>query len=397
MNEQLEKNGWAMTTHKLSKNTMAELVKKKDELLKMSCEEVKKAFNISFEGFESEKIEHIELAKEIARAFLRYEPESHLLLQAVWKELSETFELSPKIKYLTLPYPIIHFPLDTSESGTVHKDGYDYIKNFYTTWIPLNDCFHKPISITENTHHKNSFLLRKLRAKIKFIDRLILSTKKIFKPDIHLGEFFVWHGTTDHTGLLNRSGEIKISITVRFTSSPMMYETTLTTAEIENYTVTETKIVPRDLAQKIINIFKEIRTQTQEGIVKEKTIHELIKEICMKIKSWNLSLDESKRLGFVLGLWAQRMERKMDANLFYLYAFFSGTDNFYSLRKCVSYVLMNFKSEDALWFINFILHDFGSEQSAHIIKDIIKWSGEKGKNLNIQYPKELPLLKSSLT
>jgi len=226
---------------------------------------------------------------------------------------------------------------------------------------------------------------------------LILSTKKIFKPDIHLGEFFVWHGTTDHTGLLNRSGEIKISITVRFTSSPMMYETTLTTAEIENYTVTETKIVPRDLAQKIINIFKEIRTQTQEGIVKEKTIHELIKEICMKIKSWNLSLDESKRLGFVLGLWAQRMERKMDANLFYLYAFFSGTDNFYSLRKCVSYVLMNFKSEDALWFINFILHDFGSEQSAHIIKDIIKWSGEKGKNLNIQYPKELPLLKSSLT
>ncbi|OHB07969.1 MAG: hypothetical protein A2W64_00885 [Candidatus Zambryskibacteria bacterium RIFCSPLOWO2_02_39_10] len=397
MDKNLEESGWALAPHNLPREIMEKLVKKKDEYLQISCQEVERAFNVSFEGFESEKIEYIELAKGIARAFLRYDPFSHLLLQAVWRKLSETFGLSSKIKYLTLPYPIIHFPLDTSESGTTHKDGYDYIKDFYTTWTPLNDCFHQPISIIEKTHYKNSFILRKLRAKLKFIDKLILSTKKIFKPDIRLGEFFVWHGETNHAGLLNRSGQTKVSITARFTSSAMMSETTLTTEEIENYTAIENKIIPRDLAQKIIKIFKEIQTQTKEEAIMEKTMDGLVENVRLNIKSWNLSPDESKRLGFVLALWAQRMERKTDANLFYLYAFFSGTDNFYTLQKCLTYVISNFKSEEALKFINFILRDFGSQQSVYIIKRAVKLSGEKGKNLNIEYPIDLPLLKSSLT
>ena len=397
MNTDLEKNGWALAPHNLSQELLTELVKRKDEYLKTSIEEVGRAFNLSISGFDEKQIEYIELAKGIARSFLRYDTGSHLLVQAIWKKLKGSFELSSEVQYVTLPYPIIHLPLDTSESGTMHKDAYDYIKDFYTTWVPLNDCFHQPIAITEKTHRKNFFLLRKLRAKLKFIDRLILSTKKIFKPDIRLGEFFIWHGTTDHQGLLNRSGETKISLTIRFTSSPMMYETTLTTEEVENYTAKETKIFNRELVKKIIDIFKEIRAQAKEGVGDEKTIDDLVENVRLNIKSWNLSPDESKRLGFVLGLWAQRMERKMDANLFYFYAFFSCSDNFYSLRKCISYVIANFKSEDTLWFINFILHDFGSEQSAHIIKDIIKWSGEKGKNLHIEYPIDLPLLKSSLT
>ena len=67
MNTDLEKNGWALAPHNLSQELLTELVKRKDEYLKTSIEEVGRAFNLSISGFDEKQIEYIELAKGIAR------------------------------------------------------------------------------------------------------------------------------------------------------------------------------------------------------------------------------------------------------------------------------------------------------------------------------------------
>ncbi len=395
MHENLQKNGWALASHHLSKKILNELIDKKNKFLQVSSEEVKKAFAVEWSGFESDKLKYIELAKGITRAFLRYDPCSHLLAQAIWKELRENYKLGSEVKYLALPYPIIHLPLDTSESGTMHKDAYDYIKYFYTTWTPLGSYLHHPISVTEKTHHKNSFVLRQLRIRLPFINKFILSTKKILTPDIHLGEFFLWHGETDHQGLLNKSDDTTVAIVVRFTSSPIMSESTLTVHEIERYLPIETNIFTRELVQKMIRAFKEIQIKTTQDTEKEPCI--LAEEVREQINRWDFSPDELKRLAYVFGLWAQRMDNKKDVNLFYFYAIFCGTDNYFFLKKCIRHVLSNFQSKEAEKFIESILRDFPDAQTMHVIKDCIRISGEKGKRLDIKYSAEQPLLKSSLS
>lgn len=390
MIEELEKNGWSLSPYTLPQNRLDELVRRKNEYIQVSTEEVEKSFNVSLSIFEEEKIDEIELVKSITRSFLRYDTNSHLLLQAVWKKLKEDFELSSKINYVSLPYPIIHFPLDTSEKGARHKDSYDYIKNYYTTWIPLNDCFHGPIAITEKTHRKDSFLLRQIRIRLKLVDKLIYKIKKTLKPDIRLGEFFVWYGETDHQGLLNTSGKISVALTPRFTNSPLMYETTTPIKEIENYIPVETNIFSRELVQKMITSFKEIQNQVKES-TPDRPLLTLVSEIRKKISVWNYSPEEAKRLGFTLTLWAQRAEVKQDVLLFYLYAFFIGTDNFYSLQKLLNLVIVRFKKEDVEMFINQILNEFNGEQITFVVK-----SATEGKNLHVEYPKKLVLLKSSL-
>src|SRR4051812_25067818 len=112
MNNTLEKNGWALDGYKLPKETIEKLVQRKNEFLKISTEEVNRAFNISLTGFDEKYVEQIELIKGITRSFLRYDPGSHLMLQSVWKSLRDDLDLGQKIQYVTLPYPIVHLALD---------------------------------------------------------------------------------------------------------------------------------------------------------------------------------------------------------------------------------------------------------------------------------------------
>ena len=389
----MQKRGWAVAPHKLPPEILGRLVKKKDEFLTISFVEAQKAFKITLNGFESEKVEYIELAKAITRALLRYDPDSFLLARAIWKELKETFKLKSEIQYLGAPYPIIHLPEDTSEIGGRHKDDLEYIKYFYTTWTPLNDCFHQPLSIFENTHKKNNFFIRQLRIRLPFVNKLILSTKKELKPDIRLGEFFLWPGRTDHQGLLNKSGKTTVAMITSFSSSPIMNGPSLTVEEIEKYVAKETNIDTLSFVQKMISAWKEIRAESWENIEKTKNLGELTADVRRQIKKWNFSPEESKRFAFVCVLWAQRLIVKMDVTVFYFYAFFSAGDNFNALHACIRYAIDHFKTEEIKVFADSILRDFASKQAVFEIKSAIKLSGEKGRNLNIKYPENLALLK----
>ncbi len=391
MNDELQKNGWAIASHKLNKEILADLVEQKNKFLNISREEVEKEFNISLFKFESENIEYIELYKAITRALIRYEPKSFLLAQAVWKELKNTFKLS-EIKYLGLPYPIIHLPEDTSEPGRRHRDNVEYIKSFYTTWTPLNNFFHQPLTITEKTHRKNNFFLRQLRIRFKFIDKFILSRKRELRPDFHLGEFGVWHGTTYHEGLLNKSGDITIANVTSFTDSPIMSGLVMTTDYIEKYTPLKITVDTDGLVKKIISSFKIVEGEMREATHKNKNLNKLVGNVRSNIKGWGFSPTELRYFAFVCVLWAQRLEAKKDVNIFYFYAFFSCQENFLALHKCIAYSISHYKNEEVSSFANSVLNDFGSLQAVFEIKEAIRLSGEIGKNIKVNYPEKAELL-----
>ncbi|HET6992066.1 MAG TPA: hypothetical protein VFJ43_12110 [Bacteroidia bacterium] len=393
MRNALQETGWSKDTHKLPAATMEELVRKKNEFLRISFAEVEKAFHVSLDKFDDKKIGYIELAKGITRSLLRYDDCSFLLAQHVWKELQSTYGLANEIKNLALPYPIIHLPEDHSEIGPKHKDGYPYIDHFYTTWTPLNDCFHQPLSITEKTHRKNGFVLRQLRSRIKFIDRAILSTKKTLYPDIRLGEFFVWHGTTDHEGLLNKSGSTTTSIVLRFTSSPILYDVALPCADLEKFIPENRKTDTTELAKKIISFFNAVDAHGKRNDDEKKPFGELSAEIESEIKKWDLSPKEKKQFSFVLALWAQRMDGKRNVSLFYLYSYFIARDNFYVFHKCITSVLHNYGKDATEKFINDTIASDFSTQMDYVIKSAVNLNREKLEGIKLNIPAEMELLK----
>lgn len=392
MKAALQDSGWSMKEHQLPAAEMEFLVRKKNEFLETAIHEVQAEFNVKFGKFDSDKAEYIELAKGITRSFLRYDSSSFQLAKAILKELHETYGLSDQLKYFTLPYPIIHFSYDTSEIGPKHKDGYDYIEHFYTTWTPLNDCFHKPLSITENSHKKNGFILRQLRARIKFIDQAFLATKKIIYPDIPLGKFLLWHGTTDHEGLLNTSKDITTTLVVRFTSSPVLYDVAISCEDLLTAELNESLIDTRYFTKRMITLFKEVDAFAKKEEQDQSSFEKFLENINCKIKEWDLSPAEWKRFAFVLGLWAQRMELKRNVFVFYLFAFTGAHDNFYVLQKCIGRILTLYGKKEAQQFINAVIEKYPGRQMNHVVKSALAIAGEKAEGIKVNYPAYVSVL-----
>jgi hypothetical protein len=392
MKAALQDSGWSMKEHLLPVADMEQLVKKKNEVLETAMQEVQAAFNVKFGKFDSDKAECIELAKGITRSFLRYDNSSFLLARAILKELHKTYGLSEQLNYFTLPYPIIHFSYDTSEIGPKHKDGYDYIEHFYTTWTPLNDCFHKPLSITENSHKKNGFILRQLRARIKFIDKAVLATKKIIYPDIPLGNFLLWHGATDHEGLLNTSKDITTTLVVRFTSSPVLYDVAISCDDLLTADLNESGIDTRYFTKRMIALFKEVDAFAKKEDEEKSAFGQFLENINGKIKEWDLTPAEWKRFAFVLGLWAQRMESKRNVFVFYLFAFTGAHDNFYVLQKCIGRILAVYGKKEAQQFINTVVEKYPGRQMNHVVESALAIAGEKAEGIKVNYPAYAPIL-----
>ena len=392
MNAELQEKGWSVDAHGLSPEVWNLLVQKKNEYLQVATREVQSAFGVSFDRFDSDKAEAIELAKAITRGLLRYDISSFGLAKAVLKRLKENYGLADELNYLALPYPIIHFSYDTSEIGPKHKDGYDYIDHFYTTWTPLNDCFHKPISVTEKTHRRDGFLLRQLRARLKFIDRMILASKTVIFPDLPMGKFLVWHGNTDHEGLLNTTKDITTTLVIRFTSSPILYDIALSCDDLEKAELKEEMPDPVFFTRKMISVFREIDGLARKEEAAPASFDDLLAGVRRQISGWELSGAEWKRLAFMLGLWAQRLEAKREVFFFYFFAFLGAHDNFYVLHKCITAILRLYGKEATQKFIHFVIENYPSRQLNHVIKSAISLAGEKAAGIRIDYPETFNFL-----
>jgi hypothetical protein len=383
---QLQESGWSLSSHGLPPEVLSLLVERKNEYLQTAIREVKSASGVTFDRFDSDKTEHIELAKAITRSLLRYDACSFELAKAVLKKLRTEYGLAAELNFVTLPYPIIHFSYDTSEIGPKHKDGYDYIDHFYTTWTPLNDCFHKPVSITEKTHTRDNFFLRQLRSRIKFIDRKIIASKKVIYPDLELGKFLLWHGTTDHEGLLNTTENITTTLVIRFTSSPILYDIALSCDELEKAGISEDAIDTVYFTKKLIGLFEEIDEWTKENSHERVSFDAMLEKINHKIISWGLSKAEWKRFSFALGLWAQRLEAKREVFLFYLFAFLGAHDNFYVLHKCITSVFRFYGKDAARKFIQVIIEKYPCRQVNHVVKSALLQQGENAGSLRLVLP-----------
>ncbi|MEO6883806.1 MAG: hypothetical protein ABI199_07255 [Bacteroidia bacterium] len=396
METRLKKYGWSSAEHELQKEIFSLLLERKNYFLQTTLLEVQKEFHVSISTFDDNLIEYIELVKAIVRSFLRYDPSSIKLAKSICQKLKSTYQLSSEINFCTLPYPIIHFPFDTSEIGPEHKDGYDYIKHFYTTWTPLNECTYQPISIIEKTHKKDNFLMRKIIKKIKIVATFLHSLKKTVKPDLKLGEFLLWLGNTDHEGLQNIKNDVTMALVFRFTSSPIMYEGTLSVEELEKYFLDVPAIDSDKLIKKSIQIFKQIDDHAKQQAYEKETFESLVQKIDEKIVAWNLKSFESKRLSFMLTLWAQRLEVKKEITLFYLYAINLTQDNLYSLHKSLNYILKIYGEHSLKSYIKFIINKGNNVQVRYIIESFCKENKIDFGSLNDLKKENLPLLNWSL-
>lgn len=381
MKTDLQEKGWSMDVHALDPATWSLLLEKKNEYLHTAIREVQSAFGVSFDRFDSDKAEFIEIAKAITRSFLRYDAGSFQLAKAILKKLKENYGLAGELNYLTLPYPIIHFSYDTSETGPKHKDGYNYIRHFYTTWTPLNDCFHKPISVTEKTHLKNGFILRQLRARVKFMDK-----KKVIYPDLPLGKFLVWYGSTEHEGLLNTTKDITATLVIRYTSSPILYDLALSCDDLEKAEIKNDAPEAVFFTKKMISLFKEIDALAKSQETAPLSFDHLFDQVRRQISGWELSKAEWKHFAFALGLWAQRMETRREVFLFYFFAFLGAHDNFYVLHRCISLVLRLYGKEATQKFIRFTIENYSCRQLNHVIKSAMNIAGENAAGIRIDYP-----------
>ncbi len=393
MKTQLEKTGWALDKHGLSAENMNQLIQKKEKYLQLSSSEVQKEFGVAFTAFENEKVEFIELAKAITRSLLRYDVTSIELTKSIYKKLKSNLNLSGELSYCTIPYPIIHLPFDTSELGTKHKDGYNYIDHFYTTWTPLNDCFDHPVAIVENTHKKINRIVQRLRYEFKFIATAIDATKKTIRPDIRIGEFLTWFGTTDHEGMLNKTQDVRVAMVVRFTSSPIMLDGTLSTSELQEFSMDQKATDTNELVKKFIQIFKEVRQRAEQNPDESVSLESLIESVEEQIKKWNLNPIELKQVSFMLTLWAQRMESKKDVFLYNLYAINCSPISLIALDKCISALFNRSEIKLVQELINITNKKQFSIQAQTTIKNVLEKYHVEAKEIDFSFDPKAPLLK----
>lgn len=327
----LETTGWEKQSHDFDNKAFESLIGFKEQLLST----VSDAVGILPHVFNINDIERTELAKAICRAFLRYDQRSILLIKSIAAKMQEQ-----GYKYCTLPYPIIHLPNDTSEPGPLHTDGQNYIDQFLTVWVPLNDCFHKPLLIK---NYSGAYVY----------------------PEIKAGEFLMWTGSMAHEGVINKSDHTHIAMVSKFTSSPVLNERTL---EIEELLSMEDQVViyPIDsyfpLIQKMISFYEEIKLPNDESAL------DFFKSIVVPFDEY-----ERKRISFMLTLLAQRLERYKGISVLYLYVYSIAIyqDNLLGLQKVIDRIY-NFRGiEPANEFANYFLEKYPSQQALFAINTAI--------------------------
>ena len=205
-----------------------------------------------------------EIEKSLLRLELRYKSEYLLLISKLAKQViednSNPFKLC-KFNYISLSLPIIHFPYDFSEAGTLHND---YVAchedGMRIAWLPYTD-YKYPGVITKS----------KL---IRWITHLIgkrIGTKLFLNfPDIPIrknhksGEWLMWNDTFIHRGIVNSSDTISIALIIRF-SNNFNRETFIQLKDIIDYekNFNKNKNLFND---KIVDHAKDISRELVKGI-----------------------------------------------------------------------------------------------------------------------------------
>lgn len=354
--------------HHLQDDTMQSIIRRKNEWLTTSQQIVGEYFGATVDAYKEENLVALELAKGVTRAFLRYDPEVFSLGKSVYEQLKLQSGNINAISYSTLPYAIIHWPSDLSEKGPMHKDGYYYIRNFHTTWTPLNDCRHEAIAVVENSHHTPSLLARKLHLR--------QPDSRVVKPLINCGEFLTWYGNTDHEGLLNTSSEPTVAIVFRFTSTPILLEATIESSRLGPMeTRSELNII--SFSTRLLEIYEEAARLNYEKQLPER-IDQLCEKVAADVASWKMTSTDRHKMASALTLLAQRMEGRQPVPAFYLYAAALSSHMVYPVQQLTNYLLNATTASNAGYWMRWVMARYPYLQHAHVLNErMAEWNRKK--------------------
>jgi hypothetical protein len=158
----------------------------------------------------------LEIKKSFIRGVLRYSTFSSDIIKIVKKNFREEFPSLKKIKWITLPYPMVHLSNDKAEFGGYHVDG-QKDENLLTCWLPISNYNYPAISIFHIK--KNNFFIKYLLKKFP-----ILFSKVISKIIVKQGDIFFWGGNLLHTGNLNTSDNISCAIQLKLSENIYDFE-----------------------------------------------------------------------------------------------------------------------------------------------------------------------------
>lgn len=157
----------------------------------------------------------LEIKKSFIRGVLRYTTFSNEIVKIVSKKFKECFPNSKKIKWITLPYPMIHLSNDQVEFGGYHIDSHNN-ENLFTCWLPITNYNYSALSII---YKKQNFIIKYFSNKFpQFFTKF---SSKIF---VKQGDIFFWDGNLLHTGNLNLSDKISCAVQIKLSESMYDFE-----------------------------------------------------------------------------------------------------------------------------------------------------------------------------
>ncbi len=382
----LQQKGWMNFTLNNNHKLLNALIAKKKAWLEESIAFFTEKSNVNLSTFSEESASAIELVKGPVRAFLRYDSDAISLSREVHKKLREEVPQNHQLKHVTLPYAIIHWPGDHSEKGPMHKDGYYYIKRFYTNWVPLNDTHHDGIAVMENSHYVQHPIARRLRLPA------FLPATQIIKPKMDTGQFLSWHGAVDHEGLINTTQEITVALVVRFTDTPIMLDATQRVAELDKWQPQEGGMNFTEFLRIANSLFDSITLQNNMDVSASSSWMPAFEQIEDRVKKLNLSDIDRHKMAVVLTLWAQRMQEKTNVLVFFLYAIALSNQAIYAVQQVLRYCLKHGPDKHAQEMMVYILKLHPYRQHGFVIEEQMHSANRTGSRIFVDVPANLPLL-----
>lgn len=173
-----------------------------------------KVINLN-EKWDKEISLELEIKKSFIRGLLRYSNFSNEIIKITKRKFRACFPNSNHIKWITLPYPMIHLSNDQVEFGSYHIDRHNN-ENLFTCWLPISNYNYPALSIF---FEMNSFLIKFFSNKFPQIFNKFSS--KIF---VKQGNIFFWNGNLLHSGNLNTSNKISCAIQLKLSENPYDFE-----------------------------------------------------------------------------------------------------------------------------------------------------------------------------
>jgi len=313
-------------------NELINIVKKADNYFNEICDlvDVPKEWNLN-NAYE------LEVKKSYLRGLIRYSPESFEIIKFIKNNFQLKFPEKKQINWISLPYPMIHFPNDESENGGYHCDDYNNVrrKDWFTCWVPITNYEYPSVSVM---NYQNNFIDNFSSFFIK------LNLCEFFSSNFHAGQgnIFFWNGRLIHRGNLNTSKKPACAIQLKLTTNVYEHEQSRNFEDLEFAGNSFYKLG----SDEILSDFSKYKSALDELVISNSTDDERVEKF---INHFN---NKSLHLSFALSTLNQRFISKKDLfrsininksilNVLDMCSLILGSSNLYSLQR-----LVNKKNED---------------------------------------------------